>query len=115
MGRPIPSPIKTSLEPIYGEWRERCHRLIVIWWKTPLSRSHDGGVVVAGAMVATLVYEGHGVGEIETMAMKEGVDCIVVNWKKGHRFVCSLKCHIVGNIWEMAWVLYKEKYIWWHL
>ena len=36
-------------------------------------------MVVAGAMVATLVYEGHGVGEIETMAMKEGVDCIVVN------------------------------------
>ena len=104
MGRPIPSPIKMSLEPLYGEWRERCHRSIIIWWETPLSRSHDEGVVMLGALVATLACGGHGVGEIKSMAMEEGVECIVVNWKKGHRFACSLKYHIVDNIWGMAWV-----------
>ena len=85
MGKPMISWIKMSLELVYGEWRERCPRLAVIWWETPLSRNNDRCVMATVVVVATLTCGCLGVGGVKVEA-KEGVNCIVVDWKEGQRF-----------------------------
>ena len=49
MSKPIPSPIITSSDLVYGAWRDMLFKSVVTWWEAPLSSSHDGLLVVVFA------------------------------------------------------------------
>lgn len=86
--RPMPSPTIMLLEPMYGTWSDGLHRLEVMWWETPLSKSY--------------------VGELEVLVVKWGCGC----HEDGG--ICALEVleDSIGTRWTEGQCLEKYPWIW---
>lgn len=102
IGRLVSSPIKTSSELVYEEWRERCPRSVVIWWEPPLSRGHDRGVVVVVMVVVMLGHGCHGARVVDVKAKEEEVNHIVVDWKK-RAPICLVALRVIQLLVSKVW------------
>ena len=95
MCKPVPSPIITSSDPLYGEWRDRLSRSEVMWCEAPLSNNHEDAS--EHLLLARWAWGCHGFGLLGDLAGTVVVWLWGTNLKDGHLFAV---CPCMPQTWQ---------------